>query len=216
LNITLDSFLEDFVMATTFPIAKELPADLLARVGHIIALWSYQEWLLRSITYALIGLDHKHGRVAIREPRCEEYITMWQQLVRLDPSKKLTIRKGLQRGLKEGERYRDLIAHSVWGVNPATGEFTVQQTSGTWKPSPRGPKISRKELPQGVQIKNKDLEAISNLIALTVQWTEETLNELEQQGASRDKPPSLSDSGNRAPDRKQNKPQSQRSASRQK
>lgn len=100
---------------------------------------------------------------------------MFEQLLRLngaDPPDQLT---ALRQALTEGKRYRDLLAHGVWGRNDA-GTYFIQKTSGNWTlPQPekgqKALKLSRKELPEGVPVTHEDFARIKrffrNVIRLT-------------------------------------------------
>ena len=165
-------------MVKMFPVAREVPDELLTKVGTIVAQWSYVEWLLRQIAYKLLGLDPKRGRVAIREPRAEEFITMFRQILRIDGTDEPKQFNKLIPALRDSKKYRDILAHGIWGIDPDSGDYAIQYTGGNWRPDPESPKISRKITPEGMIVDVPTLEKIGELLANTIDLTEECVNEL--------------------------------------
>ena len=161
----------------TLPIAKGLPTNYAASIGRIISRFAYTEWLISYITYKLLHIGPKHGRVAVRTPRVEDGLTMIEQLMLLD---KITISintKTLKTALKHLENERDMLAHGVWMRHPGFRTLHIQVTKGNWKPDSLSPAVSRKIKPEGREIKiaylkdlRKKLEtAISDLKQLSRQ-----------------------------------------------
>ncbi len=146
----------------TLPIAKGLPTNYAASIGRIISRFSYAEWLISYITYKLLNIGPKHGRVAVRTPRVEDGITMIEQLMYLDKIHVSTNIKALKKALTDIENERDMLAHGVWIRHPGFRTWHIQVTKGNWKPDPLSPKVSRRIKPEGREIKMaylKDLRA---------------------------------------------------------
>lgn len=165
-------------MIKRFPVAREVPDKLLLKVGTIVAQWSYVEWLLRQIAYKLLGLDPKRGRVAIREPRAEQFITMFRQILQIGGIEEPKQFKELIPALRDSKKYRDILAHGIWGRDPDSSDYAIQYTGGNWQPDPTSPKISRKITPEGMIVDMPTLERISKLSEDTIDLTEECVNEL--------------------------------------
>ena len=165
-------------MIKKFPVARDVPDELLLKVGTIIAQWSYVEWLLRQIAYKLLDVDPKRGRIAIREPRAEQFITMFRQILQIDGTEEPKQFKELIPALRESKKYRDILAHGIWGIDPDSCDYAVQYTGGNWQPDPKSPKISRKITPVRMIVDMPVLEKISELITKTIDLTEECVNEL--------------------------------------
>ena len=80
--------------------------------------------------------------------------------------------------LRDSKKYRDILAHGVWGIDPDSGDHAIQYTGGNWKPDARGPKISRRITPEGMIADVPTLEKIGELLAKTIDLTVECVNEL--------------------------------------
>lgn len=165
-------------MIKKFPVARDVPDELLMKVGTIVAQWSYVEWLLRQIAYKLLDLDPKRGRVAIREPRAEQFITMFRQILQIDGTEEPKQFKELIPALRNAKKYRDILAHGIWGTDPDSGDYAIQYTGGNWQPDPGGPKISRRITPESIIVDMPVLEEIGELMATAIDLTTECVNVL--------------------------------------
>lgn len=71
--------------STTFnaalePLAKPLPAEIAAAVGHIVQRHAYLDWLLGQVMYDLMEISIKQGRVIMKLPRPRVYATAVREL----------------------------------------------------------------------------------------------------------------------------------------
>jgi len=163
-----------------FKPVKRLPTMTAAAVGRILARWSYQEWLLTETAYKLLRLDPKEGRVAVREPRAADYVTMIEDLLRIH---RITIKASLselRKYLVLAENQRDRYAHGVWLRHPQTRELYIRRTKGNWRPDLREPKINRKIKPEALRVIPSKLTAVFHLIDVTVLMTEKIKTEIER------------------------------------
>jgi hypothetical protein len=89
---------------------------------------------LRRITYALLRLGQKHGRVAVREPHLSDHLTMIEDLIFLEG---LTIATSLgpwKKPLTEMESFRNKLAHGVWVKRPDSKLPILQDIKGNHPP----------------------------------------------------------------------------------
>jgi hypothetical protein len=153
-------------MANTKPIVVEIPDDYAKGIGRVLVQWSYVEWKLRQVSYRLLGLDPKRGRVAVRDPRGEEFMTMFEQLARLakiELDKKRL--RDLGNDLRLAKTERDLVAHSIW-LREEPEKYLVLRIGGNWDPNEHGTRISKRELPEGVEVTLEGLDKIREFIAV--------------------------------------------------
>jgi hypothetical protein len=185
---TSSNRLESAVMAQVYPLVTDLPDDYTRGIGLVMTHWAYVEHLLRKIAYQLVGVDVKRGRVAIRDPRPDDYIPMYRQLLRLN--KDITIDDqvfdDLPHALAVTRAERDLIAHGPW-IKTAQGEYLVPKTSGNW-PKSSGLKLTKRELPEGIVIVPQDLEGLRQNIAKIATALEAIDFEIGAQLALKNKP----------------------------
>lgn len=114
-----------------YPIRRKLPASYSTEIGRIITRFSYAEHLLRRTTYRLLRLNPKQGRLAVREPRVEEHLTLIHDLAALEGLHLETDWKELKRVTKELEVLRDRLAHGIWIKHPGTKTPVLQVLSGS-------------------------------------------------------------------------------------
>jgi hypothetical protein len=127
----------------THPVVTELPLGIAAGVGNVVTRWAQMEWHLRMAVYVALRIDVKRGRVAVRQPRLEESITMIEDLLVLERRVVSADTNKLRKSLINLQRERDLIAHSVWLKDRNTGKLAVQSTAGTWNLGSRKPRVTR-------------------------------------------------------------------------
>ena len=134
----------------SYPVRKRLPTNYYTHIGRLISRWAYIEWRLRRITYSLLQLDQKRGRVAIRDPRVEDHITMIEDLIYLE-GLDVQIRIGQwKQPLKELEGWRDKLSHGIWVSRPETRAPVLQNTKGVL-PNEAHPHARKARInPQGV------------------------------------------------------------------
>ncbi len=103
----------------TYPILRRLPVSHSYQIGRAITRWALVEWQLKSVTYLLLGVSTKAGQLGFRTARAADYITMYENLIKLRKMKVSTDLKVLKRALKDIVEDRNLIAHGVWLKHPS-------------------------------------------------------------------------------------------------
>ncbi len=135
----------------TYPTRYRLPVSYSTEIGRIMTRWAYIEWQLEQITYRVVGVGQKIGRLAIREPRIDAHITMIEDVMKL---RKITVNTDLTKlsiGLVQLKNFRDAIAHGIWIKHPSTKLPTLQYTKGKWSIAAM-PNTKRVVEPQGFPI----------------------------------------------------------------
>lgn len=179
-------------MVKTYPIRFELPEDYLAGIGAVCFEWALQERALQYITYGLLKIGPKHGRVAVRSPRATDQITMIRQLMDIEKLTTTVDLKLYSANLGRLEKLRDLVAHGTW-LKGSAGEYVLQDLSGTWKPDPHGPSVSKRITPAGMAVEAKNLLELASLIRIGRVGADQLGKELEaQRRALLSKPPQQS------------------------
>ncbi|MEK6245778.1 MAG: hypothetical protein AABM33_14930 [Pseudomonadota bacterium] len=150
----------------TYPILTKLSRTYREGIGSVVFEWALLENSVAKITYYLLNVGLKHGRVSVRSPRAVDQIAMIRQLMTIDG---ISIKDDgldkIQKGIGHLERSRDLVAHGIW-LKSDVGGTIVQDLSGTWKPSHRKKKVARRIDPQGLLIKESDLKTVAQLIRI--------------------------------------------------
>ncbi|MFS2109640.1 hypothetical protein ACCC88_08130 [Sphingomonas sp. Sphisp140] len=93
----------------------DLPDDLSAEIGRIIVRWATFEHLLQRIVTRLIGVTDAVARLAVREPRAIDRISLIRDLIELQTVKTdaESFKKFRARAEANG-LIRDLLAHGIW------------------------------------------------------------------------------------------------------
>jgi hypothetical protein len=164
-----------------FPTTIDLPKSYMEGIGRICVNWAFQERQLANITYGILGINPKQGRVSVRSPRASENLLMIQQLLDLENIKveSIDISK-LVKSLQDLERLRDMVAHGVWLLNPQDKQLLLQSLSGNWKPDPKAAKVARRIKPEGVAVNEGDLNDLASRIKKTIDVTKTLSHELAE------------------------------------
>jgi len=125
--------------------ARGLPDKIASAVGRVTHRWALQEHWLKMILIHASGLDPKRGRIALREPRIDEHLTIVGDLLALQSIRVTVDLKALTKKLASAKERRNLITHSVWVRHD--GVLGVQETRGTWELGPGKPRASKKMWP---------------------------------------------------------------------
>lgn len=132
------------------PTIYKLPAELEQKIGHAIVGFSYLEFLLSRITYDLLGIGQKEGRLVVKEPRAHERVEAIADLIALQNLDIDVDLKVLTTLVENLEKSRNQLAHGVWMEHPNTHQLFLRITSGTWKPDTKAPsKVRRIIKPEG-------------------------------------------------------------------
>lgn len=130
-------------------ISQRLPKSYNYEIGRIITRWALIEWKFKYITYGLLDIDHSLGRLAVREPRVVDHITMIEEIMAFKKFAVMTNLKSLKTRLEELQVWRDHIAHSAWVVGGGDKYLIMQLAKGKWTPITEGTSVNRKVRPQG-------------------------------------------------------------------
>jgi hypothetical protein len=130
-------------------IAKGLPTQIAAGVGRVIVRWAYQEMLLRLIATNAANVNIKTGRIALRDPKNEEFGVFLSDILFVEGLAPQTSSRHLAATLAKAKQRRDLIAHSVWVRDEKSNQLGVQELRGTWDQGqyPNAPRITKKMRP---------------------------------------------------------------------
>ncbi len=148
----------------TYPVRDKLPISHTTEIGRIITRWAFLEWLLRQIAYLLLGLNPKAGRLAVRDPRATDCVTMIEDLVHVNGLKIRVEWKLLRRGLDDLSKHRHRLAHGVWLKIPGQRSPCLQIVKDTWQPNPNKPSIKAKIDPISVPVTASDLHSVTRAI----------------------------------------------------
>ena len=94
---------------------KDVPVWLAKKIGQIIVRFAYLDYRLKIVVWKLSGVTPETGRLAIRDPRAVDKLTLIRDLFHyqrrsIDEEKFKTAVAALE----ELEQFRDLLAHGVW------------------------------------------------------------------------------------------------------
>jgi hypothetical protein len=97
------------------PSRFDLPATIAREIGRIIVRWAYLETIVQQIIWNLTQVAFPIGRLAVREPRLEDRITLLRNLAEVRgidlPDKPIST---LQTNCRNLARKRDILAHGHW------------------------------------------------------------------------------------------------------
>ena len=152
----------------TYPVRLRLPVSYSTEIGRIITRWAILEWRLRETAYLLLDLDPKLGRLAVREPRVTDYVTMIEDICRVTDIPVTTNFKDTRKLLTEYKGYRDAIAHGIWLKHSETKAPTLQVIAGSYPVETGGGKVKARIHPQAVAMDLPTLKQIRKAIEIMV------------------------------------------------
>ena len=97
-----------------YPVRRRLPVKYSTEIGRIITRFAFLESQLRAMTYKLLMVNDKQGRLAVRAPRVVDHITMIQDLAALAKLELKVDWKKLKAFCREAESFRNRLAHGIW------------------------------------------------------------------------------------------------------
>ena len=142
-----------------FKLRKKLPTAHYAEIGRIITRFAQIEMQLRVLTYRVLGVGEKPGRLAVNQFRAGDQITLIKDLTQLRGLKMNVDWGSLKKRLKELESFRDRLSHCIWMKDPDSKIPIIQDFSTAYIPGlPPGtrPKIT----PLAVSVPLKKLQDI--------------------------------------------------------
>jgi hypothetical protein len=121
------------VIATLTGAAEyKLPTSMSREIGRIIVYWAFFEQCVQQMAWKILELTPPAARIAIREPRVEDRLTMVRDLVKLRKCDwDDTLYKSILTRTKLAAPKRDLVAHGLWGYTSVDGWF-VELARGMW------------------------------------------------------------------------------------
>ncbi len=138
---------------------QRLPARYATEIGRLITRFAYLEYRLKLIGYRLLDLDARYGRVAVREPRAADYVSMLRELVALRHITVSVDLAALQTELAALENFRDRLAHGIWRLHSESGTYSLDVTKGNYI-SPWGQEKTKARIhPQRVFLTPADIRA---------------------------------------------------------
>ena len=123
-----------------FKVRNRLPTQYYTEIGRIIFRFAMLEAKLFHITNLVLGVvDRKQARLAVRKSRAAEQLNLIRDLAKLNGIHLTVNWTVLREALKEGESYRDRLAHCMWISHPDTKIPVLQDFSTAYLPGlPKG------------------------------------------------------------------------------
>ena len=98
------------------PVRYRLPRSYSTEIGRFITRWAYLEWVLSETLYMLIGTSPKIGRLAVREPKIGDHLTIMEKTAAL---RGITISvnwKKIRTIMQTMESFRNKLARIIHGA----------------------------------------------------------------------------------------------------
>ncbi len=150
-----------------YPIRYRLPVPYSTEIGRIIPRWSFLEYRLKETAYMLLDVDHKIGRIAIREPRTTDYVDMIRDLMSLKSLTTTVDLKKLRKTVEEIQSFRDKLAHGIWARHDTTNLPVLQVIKGSYISEPESQKTKARIDPLAMAVRLADLRACRRNIERT-------------------------------------------------
>lgn len=146
-------------------VVHDIPDDLAALIGKVIAAYSRLENNTIYLTALLLQLNKVEARIALRNPRPAEALDMALDLFTLKAIRVTTDTASLRPKLEKAKADRDAIGHGMWLRHPTTNELYLRLSRGSWdKSMTGGDKISRAIFPQAIPYGPTECQLVLNNI----------------------------------------------------
>lgn len=150
----------------SYPVRRRLPVAYSTEIGRIITRFAFLQSQLRELTYKLLIVSRKQGRLAVREPRIDDHITMIEDLATLAGIDPKVDWKKLRKPCRELESFRNRLAHGIWLKHSSTKTPVLQDFSSAYTQggpdTPKKPRIH----PLAVPVKLGQLRQIAKSIEI--------------------------------------------------
>jgi hypothetical protein len=176
-------------MMGTYPIWYRLPTKYSAAIGRLVSRFATLENTIRQLTYALLEIDPKMGRTAVRSARVEDAITMIEDLMALKGFKTSLNLKAMKNDCKAIERMRDQVAHGVWVKHANSDQPVLQGVTGKHNPIQGGKPVKAKINPVAYNVTPTTLDTFSTGVDRLMQAFKQLARECKNQHAAMQKGP---------------------------
>jgi len=150
-------------MKTAYLTVK-LPDSYFVEIGKIITYWASIEHHLKAATYLLSGVDPAVGRLAVREPRVSDHVTLIEDLVGTRKIKLRTNLSTLRTRLAIASIWRDKFAHCPWVRPEKSRALYVRVTKAKWQAKGESAAIKNIIRPKGEHMTIRRLRGIRKWI----------------------------------------------------
>lgn len=165
----------------TFPHWYRLPTNYSTNIGRVVTRYAFFEAQLRHAIYLLLDIDVKAGRVAVRNPRLDDAITMILDLMAVKSIKTSIDLKFLRKECKKIESFRDKISHGVWVKHSGTKLPVLQVTAGSYARTQGGESVKARITPQALAIGPDDFKSFLRAIDIALEHVGMLRQEIHQQ-----------------------------------
>lgn len=143
----------------TYLARNRLPTNYYTNIGRIVSRFALIELAVQHIIYALIEVNPKLGRVAIKSPRLNDSFAMISDLLMLRGFTSSIDLKELAEACKIIETFRDKVAHGVWFSHPQSTHPVLRVTAGSYVKKQGEKSVKARISPQGLKILPTDFKA---------------------------------------------------------
>ena len=168
----------------TYPVIYRLPTQYSTSIGRVVTRFSALESALRNLIYALLELEPKMGRVAVKNPRIDESFTMIQDLMGLRSFTTTLDIKSMASDCKKLEQFRDKIAHGVWVKHSKSDVPILQVTAGRHPEKPGGKATKGRIRPAAFEVTPENFRSHARGIDIAFKAVKQLAYELGVQHAA--------------------------------
>ncbi|MGB8274368.1 MAG: hypothetical protein WCF16_03750 [Alphaproteobacteria bacterium] len=158
-----------------------LPVEYSTEIGRLITRWAFLEWRMRELTYLVLRLSPKEGRVAVRDPRATGQLTMLEDLLDLRSLKTSISLKAFHTPFEKLQELRDAIGHGIWMNHPGSKVPVLQWLKGSYPELPGGKSVKARIYPGSMRVSLNDLRLAINAIGQHIADLEKIRDEIEAQ-----------------------------------
>lgn len=156
------SFWGSSVKTTMAPVTLALSDSAHTIIGRIMVDFAYLEWLVAEVTYVLLRVNPKFGRIALGTPEIGARMDRLVEIARLTGFEHPSLRlDALSNELTDLGGIRNDLAHGIWLQPKNDPAIYLRKIRGNLKKS-----VKRRHFPESERMTNNKLQMISNRITV--------------------------------------------------
>ncbi len=136
----------------TMPVRYRLPVSYSTEIGRFITRWAHLEWVLDETLYMMIGTSPKIGRLAVRDAKIGEHLTIMEKTARLRGITVSVDWKKLRDIMQRMESFRNKLAHGIWINDPSSQWPALRQVKGSYTPKRGAPSVDARISPASLPV----------------------------------------------------------------
>lgn len=157
-----ESFVMSNIVMGKHKVIQKLPVSLSREIGKVAVKCAFLEHYISTILYDCLPVPHKEGRLAVIQPRLEDYPDLIKDVLSLKGIKCKTKTKKLSIRLRKIRVERNAIIHGLFMKEKGTKRILLRNLGGSWSIDHFGNSKKKKINPEGLHFTVLDCKSLES------------------------------------------------------